>query len=231
MANPIIAPIIPSLAPQNEAVAASQGVVFTATDRKIIEERGGEVKQRGSFIDVLSKRPLTPQVENEQTTVKPDQNVRELEDRYRDHQKALKHATLYNPQEKVEITGASPELTDAVVKPLLPPEPAEIERTEVAAKTIALAKELKLDPAALFDQFTLEQNELFQLISQIKELHLKRLLTDDPKEFQKLTKRIAADTLRAAKEEARPWLSERLEQLTKETESYKSKLKAALRKL
>lgn len=233
MANPIIAPVIPNFSAQAEAVAGSQGVVFTATDRKVIEERGGEVDQRGTFLDALAKRPLNPEVENEETTVKPETNVQELAGRYRDHKRMLKYAPLHPSHERVEITNALPDtvttagadtLTTAAVLPA-------VNANELKEKTISLAKELRLDPAALFDKFTLEQSELYGLIYRIKELHFQRLLSEKQEDFEGLTAKIRAETLGVSKPAAKRWVEEQLELLTVSSVNYKIKLIRSMQSL
>ncbi len=218
MAEPIITPINPTPGSLNEAIAGSQAVIFTAADRKVIEERGGDFQGKGTFLDALAKKPLTPEVENAQTTDKPEQNLKEIEARYRDHKRRIKHATLYTSREHVDITGVTPDTVGSVDQPVM-------------AETIALAKELKLDPAELFDKFALEQQELFSLISRIKELHLQRLLSESQREFAALSRRINQETLRAAKPEAKAWLEAQMNKLTLESANYKLKLLRSLQSL
>ncbi|MDD5382812.1 MAG: hypothetical protein PHH60_04060, partial [Candidatus Margulisbacteria bacterium] len=207
MVNQAIAPIIPNIGNLEAAVAGSQAVTFTATDRKIIEERGGQVDKSRSFFDLLKEKPLTPEVENEETNVKPQQDAKELKRRYHEHKSMLKHAALYNPREHVEITNALPDHYEEPRQIILAPEeqPASAQNAvsqeqreklkQVVEATAKIAKELKLNPAELFDKFALEQSELHSLISRVKEYHLKRLLTENESEFTSLTEAIKNETI------------------------------------
>jgi hypothetical protein len=94
---------------------------------------------------------------------------------------------------------------------------------------MALAKELNLSPVEIFDKFLVEQKELHSLISRIKELHLKRLLTNSTKEFKKLSELIRKETLASARPEARAWVEEQLEKLTHSALEYKQRLSQSLK--
>jgi hypothetical protein len=240
MTNPTIAPIIPNIGNQEAAVAGSSGIIFTGTDRKIIEERSGRIDRNQSFIDLLKERPLTPEVENEETNVKPQQDVKQLEGRYRDHRQMLKHATLYTPKEEVEITNKLPDNYERSKEMMLEPESRKPSQTAAKAasedkmvnqKTIAIVKELKLDPSQILDKFAIEQRDLHSLVSQLKERHLKRLLTDDRSEFERLSKEIQKETISAAKPEARAWLGAQLDKLTLDAAEYKLNLIKSLQKM
>jgi len=216
-------------------VAGSSALIFTATDRKIIEERTGEVNDRKrSFLDVFAQRPLTPEVENEETTVKEGIDVKELEGRYRDHRQMLKHSTVNIPREHVEISGKLPD--EFITSPSVSIEPGvqatvTEEDKKVKEKTIAIAKELKLNASELFDKFDLEQRELFGLVSRIKEHHLKRLLSETQEEFKTYTDEIRKETLSIAKPEAREWLEKELNRLTLDSAAYKLKLLKSLQSM
>ena len=94
-----------------------------------------------------------------------------------------------------------------------------------------MAKELKLEPTELLNIFSLEQKELFSLISKIRELHLKRLLTEQQAEFEQLTAKIKKQTLASAKPESKDWLSGQLDQLTLEAANYKSGILKSLQSI
>ena len=233
-----IAPIVPNMGGQEAAVAGSAAVIFTATDKKVIEERGGRTNRNLSFLEALKERPLTPEVENEETNVKPHQDVKELEGRLREHQRMLKHSTLYVPREQVEIKNELPDSYEEPRKIVLAPEiqplPAQAktkEETKVIEETAAIAKELKLDPSEIFDKFALEQKELYSLISRIKDLHLKRLLTENQSAFKNLTEEIKKETLASAKAEAQVWLEAQLDKLTLDAAEYKLNLLKSLQSM
>ena len=83
MAEQFITPIVPNIGPVGEAVAGNAGAVFTATDKKIIKERvGDEVNPTRNFGEVFLSRSLTPKVENELTSVQPEENPKEIESFY-----------------------------------------------------------------------------------------------------------------------------------------------------
>lgn len=228
MAEQAITPIIPNFSIQQEAIAGSSAVIFTATDRKLIEERGGEIDKTRSFRELFANKPLTPEVENQETTVHPGQNTNEVEQRRQEHARMLRNAPLHPHEERVEIRGE--ELPPLIQPKIVPIDPPKKEKHDAAVhtRTIDIAKELKLDPAALLEKFALEQKELFGLISKIRELHLKRLLTDDHKEFSALSERIKKETTAAAKPEARRWIEEQMEKLTREAAQYKMGLLRSL---
>lgn len=229
MPEQIIAPIIPNISGQEAAVAGSSAIIFTATDRKIIEERGGRIDRNLSFIDLLKDKPLTPEVENEETNVKPQQDIKELEGRYRKHRQMLKHSALYTPREQVKISNRLPDSYEEPKQIVMKSEDTTI--NSLLEETAAIAKELKLNPAEIFDKFALEQKELHSLICRIKELHLKRLLTDIQKEFESLTKEIEKETLSSAKPEAKPWLEAQLNKLTLDAAEYKLDLLKSLQSM
>lgn len=240
MVEQAIAPIIPNMGGQEAAVAGSSAAIFTATDKKLIEELGGSVDRNRSFVDVLKNKPLTPEVENEETNVKPHQDIKQLEGRQREHRRMLKHSTLSVPREHVEISNQLPDSYEEPKETVLKPEPQASSKTAAPAsdedkivkqKTIAIVKDLKLNSAEIFDKFALEQNELHSLVSRIKELHLKRLLTDSQSEFENLTREIKKETLSAAKPEARAWLKAQLDTLSLGAAEYKSNLIKSLQKM
>jgi len=217
MPNQAIAPIIiPNIGNQEAAVAGSSAAIFTATDRKLIEERTGEIDRSQTFREIFQNKPLSPKVENEETRIKSEPDVTELEGRYQDHRRMLKHSTLYTPQDLIEINEKLPDHYEEE-KALKP----EAQPSTIHNKTAALAKELKLDYLELVDKFSLEKNELFSLISHIKELHLKRLLCEDHTEFDTLTSRIKQDSLGSAKPEARAWVEAQMDKMTSEAAEYK----------
>ncbi len=103
--------INPNVGGLSEAMAGSQAITFTATDRKIIEERGGTIDKKISFKDAIlqKKDRLLPEVENEQSLINPDVNVAELQNRQQHHQEMLKRSPfngLKDQQSKEEDTEA-----------------------------------------------------------------------------------------------------------------------------
>ncbi|MFA5114072.1 MAG: hypothetical protein WC529_07255 [Candidatus Margulisiibacteriota bacterium] len=237
-----IAPVIVNPGLQAEATAGNQSATFTATDRKLIEERGGALDKTADFKTLFMRRDFTSKVENEQSTVKQEEDITELEARKREHAKMLKHSNRINPHERATISQpAAPEaaiipapiIRRGSSEPVLAnlesvevnEEPAEKKLSKEAAK---IAKELNLDPIELFEKFALEQNELHSLIYKIKELHLKRLLSNTSEEFVALTEEINKETLASGREEARQWLAGQLDDLTKGAAEYKIKLLKSL---
>ena len=232
-------PIVPINNYQAQAFAAAEAVTFTATDRKLIEERTGEVNKTRSFLDALFRKPLTPEVENEETPIRKEKGVHELQEQYRQGEELLKTATMYSPKERVEILMVGPDQKDEAKKDAPPSDkyenpkepvletkvetPKPINR-HVVAKTIAIVRELKLDPAELFDKFIIEEKELLQLVSKIKDLHFKRLLCDVREDFEYYSEEIKLETLQYAKPEARQWLDRSLDRLSLETAKYKLNL-------
>ncbi len=245
MAQQVIAPVIPNFGPQAEAIAGNQSVTFTATDRKIIEERGGTVDRAKSFKEVFFNRDTTQKVENEESTIRQEQDLNALESRRREHRTMLKHSPLAAPREHVEISNGKPE-ENVIIPPVVIRKPAEtpklvnLETVQVGTKkedqqlrqdTAKIIKELNLNPAEIFDKFALEQNELHGLIYRIKELHLKRLLSNTREEFDELSQVIKQETLAAGRPEAREWLEVQLESLTRSAAEYKQKLTNSLKTL
>lgn len=238
MAQQSIAPIIPNIGLQEGAMAGAQAVTFTATDRKVILEKSGEINKNRSFLEVFSKKPLTSKVENEETTVESEQNITELEGRYRKHRQILRNSPIAVPREHVEITGATPETlapfedSDKYEKPSdIKVEEIKGQETEISEKTAALARDLNLNPSELFDKFSLEQNKLYSIIYRIKELHLKRLLCNRQEEFETLSEAIKRETLAAARCEAHVWLEAQLDNLTRGAAQYKLNLLKSLKSM
>jgi hypothetical protein len=237
MAEQVLAPIIPNLGPQAEAVAGSQGAVFTATDRQVIKERSGEVDPTKTFKEVFFKRDITHKVENEQSTINPEMDLRAMESRRKEHRKMLKYSAITAPREHVEISGEASE--EAVV--IAPPEvslghatapqapasvPVEAEKPAAPAEAAAVSQ---AEPADAFSQLVAEQNNLHSgLLIKIKELNLKRLFCSKPEEFEKLTVEIKNETLAASRPDARSYLEPKIDQLTKVTAEYKLKLMKSL---
>jgi hypothetical protein len=87
----------------------------------------------------------------QETRILHEPDVAEMQDRYQEHRRMIKHSTLYNPQEIVEING---ELPDQYEK-------GKEEEPQFHPQTAALAKELKLDYKELVGKFSLEKQELF----------------------------------------------------------------------
>jgi hypothetical protein len=214
--------INPNLGNLSEAMAASQAITFTATDRKIIEERGGTMDKKISFRDAIlqKKDQLLPEVENEQTMVKPDVNVAELQNRQQQHQEMLKRSPFNGLKEHQTKEENSQDQSQSNGKALFST-PENQAKKELSEKTLAMAAELKFVPQELMDKFSLDEKELHDLIFRIKNLHLKRLLTEEPKDFEELTHTIKRESINHAKPEARKWLEQKLLQLTSEAANYK----------
>src|SRR3989338_7636475 len=209
MAQQVIVPIMPNLGSQAEAMAGAQAVTFTATERQVIKERGGEVDKTRSFKELFSGKGLTDTVENEESGTLPDQDLNAVKGQLKAHRSMLKHAVLSTPRERVEIRNISPD--------------------EVVVTPAALAKDLQLNPAELFDKFSLEQHELYHLICRIKELHLKRLLSTSEIEFEKLSEVIKQETLAAGHHEAKAWLESQIENLKHSAAEYRQNLSKSLK--
>lgn len=224
MAQQVIAPVIPNIGLQGEAVAGSSAVIFTATDRQIIKERAGEIDKTRSFKELfMKKEELTPKVENEESTVNPEPDLKELEGRRREHRRMLKHSPMTVPREQVEISILPKRVNLETVKV-----ETKKENQQLHQDTAKIIKELNLNPAEIFDKFALEQKELHGLIFRIKELHLKRLLSNTREEFDELSQVIKQETLAAGRPEAREWLEEQVDTLTKGAAEYKLKLLKSL---
>ena len=235
MPEQIAAPIIPNLGAQAESISGSQGVIFTATDRQIIKERAGDIDPSRSFKEIFTQRDLTPKVENEQSTVNPEQDLRAMESRRREHRRMLKYSALATPHEHVELSGAAEEETVVMTPPevtigqpagrladaadRLEPK-AEVPATEVAVKPEASAAE--------FDRISAEQSQLNNLLSRIKELHFKRLLCDNEVEFERISEEIKQATLAGGQPEARTYLAAKVDAITRTTAEYKLRILQSL---
>ena len=230
---------------QEAAVAGSQGVVFTATDRKIIEERGGRTDRVRNFIDALKDRPLTPEVENEECNARPEQDIHELEGRYREHRRMLKHSALYVPEERVEINSELPDdyqetpplafepETPILTQPSVPaptPEPAAKKKIikKTPAKNPRTVEQAETKPAELFDKLNQEQEQKHAIRSKVRTLHLQRLFSNDEDEFKELTAAISRELIASTADSGRPYLEAKLQELTLGTALYKLKLLTSL---
>jgi len=235
MAQQVIAPIIPNIGMQESAIAGSSAVIFTSTDRKIIKERTGEVDQARSFKELFSEKSLAPKVENEESTIKPEIDVAELEYRQREHRKMLKNSPLAAPRDKTELTeekSAAPEIVPPnMVSRIIPPLKESVEKSDIKKQTKEIAKDINLNADDIIEKFVLDEEDLHQLVFKIKELHLARLLTNSRKEFEKLSKIIKDETLGAARPEARDWINSRLDNLRLESAGYKLKLLNSLKSM
>jgi len=240
MVEQVVAQIIPNMGGQEAAVAGSQAVVFTATDRKLIEERGGRIDRTHSFLDVLKDRPLTPEVENEETGIKPEIDLKELEGRQREHRQMLKHSALYTVEEKVEIKNELPDNYEES-RPLKPePEtpvlsrevktvpPKQKEKKVIVRTEVVPENSKSSNPAGALDKLLQEQKQMHSVKSRVKEYHLKRLLTDNEREFKELSEAIKLESLAAVKSSGRDWLEAQLEKITFGAAQYKLKLLKSL---
>jgi len=230
MAEPIINPV--NTGSQAEAMAGAQALTFTATDRKVIAERsGGEINKTKSFKEIFADKPLSPKVENELTSVEPQMDVTEIEGKLKEHQKMLKNSPIISHRDKVIITNVSPDQAeirgeekseDNETVPAAPADP------KLHQETLAIARELNLDPTQLFAKLELEQKELHSLIIKIRDLHLKRLLCANRQDFAALSAEIEKETLASARPEARAWFQEQLKELKKSAAEYKLNLVKSL---
>ncbi|MBN2057625.1 MAG: hypothetical protein JW782_02395 [Candidatus Saganbacteria bacterium] len=245
MAEAAVLTVNPNMGGQEAAVAGSQAVIFTATDRKLIEERGGTIDKNQSFLEILKKRPLTPEVENEQTNVKPELNLKELEGRRKEHRRMLKHANVFNPHERVEIRNQLPDefaegeapVTEKNVAPapaigetVAPPAMIE-QKAEAIPETRQNGKETKADGETVYEAISEEQARLNTVKSRVKEYHLKRLFTDSQKEFNELSEKIKQESLAAVRPAGRKWLEAQLVKVTLGSAQYKLNLLNSLEEL
>ena len=228
MAEQPINPINPVTSTQREAAAASSSAIFTAADRKIIEERtGGEEMRARGFLDVLKNKPLLPVVENQETTIQePQKNAKATVSRFDQHRRMLKHSPITLRKDQVILSGKLPDEYQEATPPVENEEQEkEKEEGQQSGKekkeALALANELKLKPSELFDKFNLEQQELFSLISTLREMHLKRLLSESRLEFEQLSSEIKRISLSAAKPAEKEWLENQFNRLTLEAAVYK----------
>jgi hypothetical protein len=235
MADQVIAPIIPNLGAQSEAISGSQGAIFTATDRQVIKERSGEVDPAKTFKELFLKRDLTPKVENEQSTVNPEMDLEAMESRQRAHRRMLKYSAITAPHEHVELSGQVQE--EAVA--MTPPEvtigasnrspgisnqpPITNDKAHVDKREIKVPRE-----AEDYDRIAAEQKQLNNIMSRIQELNFKRVLCDNEAEFEKLSEEIKQSTLAASQPEARSYLEAKVDAITKTTAEYKLKVLQSL---
>ncbi len=231
MAEQAIQGINPNISMQAEGIAGSAAINFTGTERKIIEELGGKLDPKTSFKELFKNRPLNAKVENQETTIKRHQDINKMERQVVDHRKMLKDSPYLVPRERVEIKKELPDKFEESEKPLVTvsdEDSASIENNKLHENTVAIVRELNLNPSEIMDKFNLEQKELLSLVSRIKDLHLKRLLTESEAEFNSVSDAIKKASLSSAKPEARAWLSSQLDKLTKEAAIYKLKLSKSI---
>ena len=235
MADQVIAPIIPNLGAQSEAISGSQGVIFTATDRQVIKERSGEVDSTKTFKELFLKHDLTPKVENEQSTVNPEMDLEAMESRRRAHRRMLKYSAVSTPHEHVELSGQVQE--EAVA--MTPPEvsigvsnqsPVTSQQSLVTDNEAPVDKrEVKVTREAEdYDRIAAEQKQLNNIMSRIQELNFKRVLCDNEAEFEKLSDEIKQATLAASQPEAHSYLEAKVDAITKTTAEYKLKVLQSL---
>ncbi|MBI5399892.1 hypothetical protein HZB07_04700 [Candidatus Saganbacteria bacterium] len=242
MAEPDAVPPIPArLAGQEAAVAGTQGAIFTAADRKIIEDRtDSPIDRSRTFIEALkSESALTPKVENEVGSNKPETNIKELESRQRDYRHIIKHSAITRPHEHVDITnsapdayGTQPEISPAPATAAVNSPPPTLTTEKVAlggeknppAKTIVAAAPQHNDIAGIFDQLNEEQKSLSSILPKIRGYHLNRLFTDNEEEFISLSSKITVESLASVRPENRAWLEEQLKKVTLSAAQYKLSL-------
>ncbi|MDD4178693.1 MAG: hypothetical protein PHH14_01410 [Candidatus Margulisbacteria bacterium] len=219
MAEQVVNPIMPNPGQLSEAMAGAQAVTFTATDRKIIEERGGEIDKTKSFKELFFKKDITHKVENQEASGQVETDVKAVEMRKREHERMLKNSPIVAHREHVEISASPPYPADTTeIKAEIP------EKKLINKETAAMAKDLYFKPADLLANFTLEQKELQNLICRIKELHLQRLFSGSRKDFEALSEKIEQETMSSTRPEARAWLRGQLTLLTKRAAEYKLNL-------
>jgi len=230
-------PGVPNMASQEAAIAGAAAANFTAQEKKVIQERGGEADEVRAFTQVLKDGPLTADVaniENEESNATPQHTTAELKGRRRDHKKMLRNSPITAPRDKLEITNVLPDTFEERKEEeergrgQEKPENPEMVLKE---ETAAMAKELKLNPTELFKRLEMEQKQLHYLISRIKELHLQRLVAEKREAFTKITEQIRQESLASVSREAFPWLEEQLNRLTLGAAEYKLKLLQSLEKL
>jgi hypothetical protein len=238
MVEQVLAPIIPNLGPQAEAMSGAQGISFTATDRQIIKERSGEVDPTKTFKEVFFKRDITHKVENEQSTVNPEMDLRAMESRRKEHKRILKYSAITAPHEHVEISGEErkeevvmtpPEVSLSAEVAVAAPSPSRVEADQPSVQPAAETTVSQAEPSAAYDQLTQEQKNLESIVSKIKDMHFKRLLCTTQEEFERLTVEIKTATLAAERPEARDYLEPKIDLLTKLTAQYKLKLVRSLK--
>jgi hypothetical protein len=246
MAEPdAVTPIPARLTGQEAAVAGTQGAIFTAADRKIIEDRtDSPIDRSRSFIEAFkSEGLLMPKVENEVGTNKPEPTLFELKSRERDYRHIIKHSTITQARDQVNITNltpdaAPPEVTPAPIvgpqetagAPLVQPvEKVTIgEEKKAPPKTIPTPTPPQGDLARLFDQLQIEQKDLASVMPRIRTYHLTRLLSENEADFMELSKKIVAESLAVARPENRPWLEDQLKKITLGAAQYKLNLLTSL---
>ncbi|MFH1541756.1 MAG: hypothetical protein ABIE84_01555 [bacterium] len=234
MAENPINPIIPGQNYQAEAVAGNSAAIFSATDKEIIEKRSGKVDERNSFLDVLKNKPLMADVENEASTIPPETNIPDIQNRIKFSRRKLKHASFASPRDRLEITNTLPDDYAAAVderptsdEPIASaPAPAKPEdkANKMSEKTAEIVRDLNLNPNEVYNKFSLEQDKLHGLVTRIKELHLKRLFSETEAQFQQYTEAIKQETFASTRDEAKDWLESQLNKLTMHAAKYKLKL-------
>jgi len=217
---------------QEAAIAGSQAIVFTATDRKVIEERGGKIDKNRSFIDVLKDRPMTPEVENEETNVRPQMDLSEFKGRVKEHKRMLRHSNLYNPRERVEINNELPDNYEESSPP--PSQPVSVveakveadpevkkEGVKVVTKVVPEVKAEDHSQLETYDEMNQKQTDHNSLKSRVKQYHLLRLLSDNEQEFKRLSDKIRMESLSGIKPAGRKWLDAQLTRITLGAAKYK----------
>jgi hypothetical protein len=243
MTQQAVAQIIPNIGNQEAAAAGNSAVIFTATDRELIEQKSGKIDKNRSFIDLLKDKPLTAEIENEESNAKEHQDVKELEGRFRDHRRSLKHSPLYTPREEVEIKSELPdkyeESSPTTVEPKTPAlsnriekeETVEIEAAKIKEEPAPAEKKSRPDPGKVYDGISAEQKALHSMNHRIKVLHLKRLLSENENQFKTATQEIKEATLRPLPSPAKAYIEAKLNRLTFVTARYKLSLLKSLESL
>lgn len=219
-------------------MATTSGIIYNAADRGLVKDQINEVNRR-TIKEIFDQQNIAPKVENQATPVRAQQIVTGIDTAQNQtylldfFAKFFKPSTRKNKlKEKLDAKEAKKvkeEEKDTVSAPQ--PPTSSMEEAEVHPETAALAKDLNLDLEEIAKKFKLSPEELHALIFRIRELHLKRLLCQSYSEFEQLSNEILNYTLMAAKPGAQSWLTEQMNNLTRETAEYKIKLMKSLQAL
>jgi len=227
MAEPSITPISPTPGSQGEAIAGNSGAIFTAAEKKIIKEMGGEVDNVRPFLEIVADQESSKSIENEEPPPKQETNVVALDGRFKEHRHMLRMSPVSRHKDTANLVGGE----TAEIKP--PPNIGSstdeaYKKYDMQKETVTIAKELNINPNELFERFKVEQRDLYTLVHRIRELHLSRILTNSREEFESLSRQIIEETIKGVKTEWVPWLKNELTKLTKLAAEYKIKLHRSL---
>lgn len=224
--------MIPTPGSQAETAAGNQAVIFTASDRQVIKERAGEVDTTRPFKEVFFKGDFTQKVENEQSTINPEMDLRAMESRQKEHKRILKYSAVTAPQEHVEISGEAraeapvinPPAVDLSAEAMAPVPPDMVYEDKPAAAAVTAESDETArqgERSAAYDQVTEEQKQLNSIVSKIQELNFKRVLCDNETEFERLSNEIKEITLSSSQPEAKAYLEAKVDLITRTAAAYK----------